>query len=29
LAAHLHVARFHNQTGLAATLRPSYQLQLV
>jgi hypothetical protein len=29
LAAHLHVARYHNQTGLAATLRPSYQLQLV
>jgi len=29
LAARLHVARYHNQTGLAATLKPSQQLQLV
>jgi hypothetical protein len=29
LAAHLHVARYHNLTGLAATLQPSHQLQLV
>ena len=29
LAAHLHVARYHNLTGLAATLQPSQQLQLV
>jgi hypothetical protein len=29
LAARLHVARYHNQTGLAATLQPSQQLQLV
>jgi len=29
LAAHLHVARYHNLTGLAATLQPSQQLHLV
>lgn len=29
LSAHLHVARYHNMTGLAATLTPSQQLQLV
>lgn len=29
LAARLHVARYHNLTGLAATLPPSRQLQLV
>lgn len=29
LAAHLHVARYRNLTGLAATLQPSQQLQLV
>jgi len=29
LSAHLHVARFHNLTGLAATLPASSQLQLV
>jgi hypothetical protein len=29
LAARLHVARYHNMTGLAATLHPSQQLQLV
>jgi len=29
LAAHLHVARYHNMTGLATTLQPSKQLQLV
>ena len=29
LAARLHVARYHNMTGLAATLQPSTQLQLV
>jgi hypothetical protein len=29
LAAHLHVARYHNLTGLAATLQPSRQLQLI
>lgn len=29
LAARLHVARYHNMTGLAATLQPSRQLQLV
>ena len=29
LASHLHVARYHNMTGLAATLHPSQQLQLV
>lgn len=29
LAAHLHVARYHNLSGLAATLQPSQQLQLV
>jgi hypothetical protein len=29
LEAHLHVARYHNMTGLAATLLPSQQLQLV
>jgi hypothetical protein len=29
LSAHLHVARYHKLTGLAATLSPSQQLQLV
>jgi len=29
LAAKLHVARYHNMTGLAATLQPSTQLQLI
>lgn len=29
LSAHLHVARYHKLTGLAATLTPSQQLQLV
>lgn len=29
LAARLHVARYHNLTGLATTLQPSQQLQLV
>jgi hypothetical protein len=29
LAAHLHVARYRGLTGLAATLQPSQQLQLV
>jgi hypothetical protein len=29
LAAHLHVARYHSLSGLAATLQPSRQLQLV
>jgi len=29
LSAHLHVARYHNLTGLAATLQPSRQLQLI
>jgi hypothetical protein len=29
LAARLHVARYHSMTGLAATLHPSQQLQLV
>jgi hypothetical protein len=29
LAARLHVARYHNLTGLATTLHPSQQLQLV
>ena len=29
LAAHLHVARYHNMAGLAATLQPSKQLRLV
>jgi hypothetical protein len=29
LSTHLHVARYHNLTGLATTLQPSSQLQLV
>jgi len=29
LEAHLHVARYHHLNGLAATLRPSHQLQLI
>ncbi|MEJ0073758.1 MAG: hypothetical protein WDN27_06880 [Candidatus Saccharibacteria bacterium] len=29
LKAHLHVARYHSLTGLAATLTPSQQLQLI
>jgi hypothetical protein len=29
LAAHLHVARYHKLNGLAATLQPSHQMQLV
>lgn len=29
LSTHLHVARYHKLTGLAATLQPSQQLQLV
>jgi hypothetical protein len=29
LAAHLHVARYHHLSGLAATLQPSRQLQLI
>lgn len=29
LEARLHVARYHNMTGLAATLQPSQQLQLI
>jgi hypothetical protein len=29
LAAHLHVARYRNLTGLAATLQPSQQMQLI
>jgi hypothetical protein len=29
LSAHLHIARYHKLTGLAATLQPSQQLQLV
>jgi hypothetical protein len=29
LSAHLHVARYHNLNGLAATLQPSQQLQLI
>jgi hypothetical protein len=29
LAARLHVAKYHNLTGLAATLQPSRQLQLI
>lgn len=29
LSAHLHVARYHSLTGLATTLHPSQQLQLI
>jgi hypothetical protein len=29
LAARLHIARYRNLTGLATTLQPSQQLQLV
>jgi len=29
LAAHLHVARYRSLTGLATTLQPSQQLQLI